>query len=187
MITTTTHDESVWWNELKTGNQKAFISLYQKYYPKLISFGKKFTDDIDVIKDSANTLFLNLWEKRAHLGNAKHVGNYLYASFRRNLLQESKYSNRSERLEDIALQNSYEYGIECSSEDKWIANEEVDRIVLQLKAVLLKLPHRQRELLDLKYLKGLSYEDICNHTGLKLRTVYNQINLGLKNLKTESD
>ncbi|SKB88490.1 hypothetical protein SAMN05660841_02849 [Sphingobacterium nematocida] len=66
------------WGALCAGDQDALQKLYVSYYNGLLQYGLKYSDDRDTLKDSINSTFLYIWENRAGLSYANHVGSYIF-------------------------------------------------------------------------------------------------------------
>jgi RNA polymerase sigma factor (sigma-70 family) len=70
-------------------------------------------------------------------------------------------------------------------EEKLIKKDDQSHLSKLLINYINELPSRQKELIQLKFYEGLSYEEIVQKTGLSYRTVYNTIYEALKNLKLD--
>ena len=75
------------WEDFKKGEKYALSHIYYQYANLLFFYGKKFTTDDELIKDSIQDLFFDLIRTRATLGNTDHIYFYLIKSLRRRLLQ----------------------------------------------------------------------------------------------------
>ena len=56
------------WRRFKEGDIKALESIYRTYVKSLINFGLKITDDLDLVKDSIQDMFIELWKYRQKAG-----------------------------------------------------------------------------------------------------------------------
>jgi len=169
------------WESLRNGDESALRQLYMNYYKHLLTFGLRYSEDRDTLKDSLNNTFLYIWEKHSTLGAAKHVGNYLFKSFQRQLERDLK---KTKALEEL-MHTSIEKNFHESDETQFITKQEEDIRVKLLKDAILKLSARQRELITLRYYDGLSYDEIAANTQLSKRAVYNQIHTAVNKLKQD--
>lgn len=167
------------WKKLKSGNEKAFRQLYDRYVDQLISYGYKFTADRQVLEDCCQELFVTLWKKRSKLPDLNAPGKYLYRAMRNNLIKQLQRG-----------ENKYVSGVDdhifdwTPAIDQSIMEEELDREnVLKLKAAIKELPERQKEAIYLKYQKGLEYEEICEIMDINYQSVRNLVSRGLTTLR----
>lgn len=166
---------------MRQGEHAALEQLYMSYYNRLIGYGLKYCPDRNLLKDSINNTFLYIWEKRASLSEANHVGNYIFRSFQRQLEKDLKKSQGFEAL-------GGDESLYCESDEMTLIQDQDERIrVRTLKEAILKLPKRQRELILLRYYEGLSYDQISEKTGLSKRTVYNHIHTAIGSLKSNAN
>lgn len=170
------------WNSLRRGEQSALQKLYLTYYKGLLQYGVKFTTDRDILKDSINSTFLYFWEKRETLAEANHVGNYIFKSYQRQLAKDLKTKHPFESLSTVDPASSTDI-----EDFKFVILQEENHRMSALKAAILKLPKRQRELISLRYYEGLSYDEIAIKTDLTKRAVYNQIHTAINSLKKDTN
>ena len=86
-------DEELW-TDLQGGSSIAFHQIYQRYVQVLFNYGKKFTNQRELIEDCMQELFTGLWKYREKLGSVKNLKSYLLISFRRKLIPELQKANR---------------------------------------------------------------------------------------------
>ena len=170
------------WEALRSGEQAALQQLYMSYYKGLLQYGLRYTDDRDTLKDSINNTFLYFWEKRESIGNANHVGNYIFKSYQRQLVKDLNNTNKFETL----LENNEDTDTVDVEEFQFIIRQEENTRVNILKNAILQLPKRQRELVLLRYYEGLSFDEITLRTNLSKRAVYNQIHSAINTLKKDT-
>lgn len=171
------------WDALRNGDQSALRKLYLSYYQSLLQYGLKYTNHRDTLKDSINSTFLYIWDKRASLSTANNVGNYIFKSYQRQLVRDLQQNQTFDTLSTI---DNDEITYDAADFQLIMQQEEVQRVAF-LKNAILKLPKRQRELIHLRYYEGLSYEEIALKTQLTKRTVYNQIHTAISTLKNDTD
>jgi RNA polymerase sigma factor (sigma-70 family) len=171
------------WHGLKQGDKEMFLALYKKYYHNLLFIGLKEMKDAQLVKDTIQQLFLYLWEKRETIHEARDIKSYLVTSFLRKLTADWKKSQKAGTLH--VVWNSYPEDLQANPEEKLIKKDEQSHLYKLLMDRINELPHRQKELIVLKFYEGLTYEEIVQKTGLSSRTVYNKIHEGLKKLKLD--
>lgn len=172
-------EERQLWELLCEGDQDALQKLYITYYNPLLQYGLKYSDDHDTPKDSINSTFLYIWEKRTGLSSPNNVGSYIFKCYQRQLLKDLNKNNRTSKL---TLPEELKANADIQDFQFIIEQEESKRILI-LKNAILDLPKRQRELIKLRYYHGLSYDEIAEKTQLSKRSIYNQIHTAIKSLK----
>ncbi|QGY46976.1 hypothetical protein GM418_25935 [Maribellus comscasis] len=55
------------WIQFKSGDQSAFEEIYSEYADTLFNFGLKLTADQDLVKDSIQDLFINLFRYKINI------------------------------------------------------------------------------------------------------------------------
>ncbi len=159
------------WKEMTEGNPQAFLNIYQENYRYLFSYGFKLCVDKELTKDSIQSIFLEIWNKRASISpDVQNVRSYLFTWLRRKIslsLSQKKKENAVEN-HSFAFEQT-----EMSYEELLIAFQESEEQKEKLKQALNNLTKKQLEIIKLKFYDNLSYDDISDKTSLTTRTVYN--------------
>ncbi|RAJ81842.1 RNA polymerase sigma-70 factor (ECF subfamily) [Chitinophaga dinghuensis] len=171
------------WLQLKAGNEKALLLLYDNHFLGLLNYGSKFTASKEQVHECITQVLIELWDKRHTLPEVENVRSYLLTCVRRKLLAEQEASKLRERNHLTYTVN--EDASEVSYEQLLIENQTRADQISKLKAAFDKLTPRQKELLKMKYFDDLSYEEIAIQAGITKRTAYNIIHDGLKILREE--
>ena len=120
-----TTDDTKLWEDFRKGEKYALSHVYYKYADLLFRYGKKFTSDDELVKDTIQDLFFDLIRTRSTLGTTNHIYYYLIKAFRRRLfhnLAGTKKINLGDENPEIQIAN-----IVYSIEDEWIGKEEIDK------------------------------------------------------------
>ena len=149
-------------------NKKAFEKLYIKYYPTLLVYGKTITPNEQAVEDTIQELFILLWQKRKDLMIKSSLENYLFVSFRNNLIRKIKNKPLTEL--DFDLPDTLDQPID-------FANEKV------LKTWLERLPPSQKEVIFLRYYQNKSYLEIADMLGISYQVARNFSYRAIKFLK----
>lgn len=165
------------WERFRQGNRDALAELFCKYFSELFKYGCKFSDDTEVIKDTIQELFLDLWHQKTP-PPVNSIKAYLIKAMKYKLL---KVIDKAKKISNIDGQLNINF--EISHETFIITNEESKKKVTQLIAALEKLPNRQREIIYLKFYLNLSYDEICEIMQIQYQVARNQISQAIKTLK----
>lgn len=144
------------WKQFKSGNESAFIKIYESNFDRLYAYGLRITNDKDLVKDSIQDLFIELRKGRTSLGNTDNIKFYLFKCLKRKIIKESGkwYSN----LEEI--NDNYFFSFNISHELHLINRQIEEEQVLSLNAAVKKLSPRKKEVIFYFFYEGLSYQQI---------------------------
>lgn len=165
------------WIDFISGNNDAFKTIYEKYFPELFKYGCYFSNDEDLVKDCIQDLFINLFNYRLKLKLTDKIRPYLIASFKRNIFiklrSESEVKKRQLHIDSLSFDYSF-------PED---TSENDDNKIALLQNAMNKLTARQREAIYLKYVTGLSYEELSAVMNLSYQASRNLICHGMERLR----
>ncbi|MBK0384265.1 sigma-70 family RNA polymerase sigma factor [Pedobacter sp. SD-b] len=172
--------DSSLWKQIKSGNAIAFKTVYQNSYQDLYAFGFRVTADKEKVKDCIHEMFCEIWQKRNTISDVENIRSYLKTYLKRKLLKDLVNDHQSLEISDfdqlpIGQQHSYEYLLIQSQTD----SESKDKIYHALN----QLTSSQKEIINLKYFEGFSYEQIADLLELSTRTIYNHVYEALCKLK----
>ena len=152
--------------------QNEWLSLAGEFYR--VAF--YILEDETEAEDAVQELFLKLWSGRDALDGIRNPKGYGIRVLRNLCLDRIR---RSRKMETPAVLPEPEWP---GRQDE--AVDEKERLAKVLDAIK-SLPDRQREVLTLRTLDGLSYEEIAERTGmnqLTLRVLLSQARRKLKNV-----
>lgn len=174
---------SLLWESVRLGDKQAFFDLYKSLSRDLTRFGLRVCPDVELVSDTLNQLFISLWEKHARLDQVELVESYLRTILKRKIFKALKQKQRLENA--IALFGQEEALTELSYEEIIVKVQSDELMIKRLKHALEKLTFKQRQLVQLRFYEGMSYEQIAEITQLSVRTAYNTIYEALKLLRCE--
>jgi len=173
-------DEAVLWVNFKNGNELAFSILYKRYSQLLYNYGMHACKDKDLVLDSLQELFANLWDRRETVSAVGSVRFYLFKSYRR-LLISRIIANRKFSIPLPGSSAFFEFipSIEQSFIDRELKALQTER----LKNCIKSLSKRQREALFLKFFNELSYHEVASIMDVRVDSVYNLISKAIDILR----
>ena len=170
------------WSRFKNGDVNALESIYRAQVKSLINYGLKITDDLDLIKDSIQDLFIELWKSRQNLADTDQPKFYLFRALRNKLSKAiSQHSFVSEAEMQLSSGNLLTEYIELEIADK----EQQLQNSATLKHLVEKLPKRQQEAVFLRFYHNFSYEIIASMMNMNYQSVLNLVQRALKSLRKE--
>lgn len=173
-------NDSILWNALKSGDEKAFSSLFKKYYSHSVRYGNSFLPFPEKVQDCVQDVFTDIWVYRNSLNDNVVVKAYLLSSVRKRIarLQERDHIFRKTTTVDL-IPFSFDFTIE----EKLIADETTTIKVSQLNQLINHLPARQKEALYLRYHQGLTVEQIAELLNVNYQSANNLIHRALLNIR----
>jgi len=169
------------WDDFRRGENYALSYIYYQYVQLLFRYGKKFSDDDNLVKDIIQDLFFNLIRTRDNLGETDNIRFYLLRSFRRMLLKNIKKQNSTfSRLSDNVLLPEIVY----SAEQEFIEKEQQTHRSEIIKKALEQISPKQREILFYRFTCEFEYDQICDLMSLKYDSARKQVFRAIKALKS---
>lgn len=169
-------DEQIWSSFLKDDSE-AFTLLIKRHSRLLLSYGRKFTRDQEVVKDCVQDLFTELWMYRKKLSNVTSVRSYLLISLRRKIFTSLKASSHT-TLGD-PNETEYDFLISFSIQEQLVETETERQRLQQLNHMINILPERQKEVLYLKFYQNLSNQEIAELLDIQYQSVSNLLQRAL--------
>jgi RNA polymerase sigma-70 factor (ECF subfamily) len=152
-------EDQALWIKIKLGNSTGFRELFLKYYGILMKMGHAICQDSDLVEDAIHDLFLYVWERRNTLSDVESVKYYLIVAFRRRLYRAL---GEQEKINKIVEGLRFEYPkYESFFEDIYVEKQGRNERNATLMNAVATLSPRQKQLIELRYVKGLSYKEIA--------------------------
>jgi RNA polymerase sigma factor (sigma-70 family) len=175
-------DDSILWNNLKAGDEKAFSLLFEKYYPHLVRYGNSLSSFGEKVQDCVQDVFTDVWVYRESLNDSVVVKAYLLSSIRKRI---ARLHERDHIFRKTTSIDSIEFLFDFSIEQQLIVDEETFGKVSHLNKLLNSLPARQKEALYLRYNEGLSVEQIADMLNVNYQSANNLLHRALLNLRKD--
>lgn len=161
------------WAAFKNGSEKALELMYHKHVRALFNYGIKITKDEALIEDCIQEMFIDLWKRRAHLGNTHFIKFYLLKALKRKIIR--KISQKKSILGEYEIEEDYAFEVVFSCEADLIRDELNQEQKEQINKALSILTKRQKEAIYLKFYNHLSYEQIAQVMKIDKSAVYTLI------------
>lgn len=177
-------DDLILWRAFRSGDEKALITIFDRFTKPLYNYGYKIVGESELVKDCIQELFIEIWQNRARLGDTDSIKFYLFKSLRRKLVR-SKTKSQSWIFNSLSI----DYNNEVSPSHEFVLITE--QISLEKKEKLMmmlhKLTKRQHEAIFLRYFEELNCEQIAAVMELSKQAVYNLLHHALDQLKKHVD
>lgn len=157
------------WPAFIEGSQSAFTVIYNNSFDALYRYGLKFIQDEENLQDVIQDLFVNIWNKRAGLTAIKQPYFYLITSMRNALLDKIR-KERMCSFEEVSEQYSFQFN--SCAEQQFIHDENKRTVNREFKLALTKLTAKQREMIYLRYVKQIDYDQAAEIMGITIKGAY---------------
>ena len=172
------------WEKLKHSDSAAFEHLYRMYATDLFNYGSKLTSDANLLKDSIQDIFIELWKYRETVSIAKHPKFYLFKTLRHRILRNS---NAVPLFVDNGRNSAiFEYACYETPENIAIQLEQNNLNIKIVQELLSKLSSRQREAIHLHFYHNFSYVEMTALMGMNYQSILNLMQRALKTLRQEA-
>jgi len=146
------------------GNYTDFAAIYQRYFPRVYSFGYRLLGNSEQARDLAQEVFHRLYRQWRDGRGVQDIQGYLYrvaANLCSDWLRKERRFRKGARLSFVQAEDPAEGAVENMIKVEKIA---------KARQALDALPLRDRLLLGL-YQDGLSYKEIARSAGVRSSSV----------------
>jgi RNA polymerase sigma-70 factor (ECF subfamily) len=153
-------------------------STVRRYEGPLVRYAYGLTRNLELARDVVQDTFLRLCRQDRERVE-QYVGRWLYTVCRNRALEIMRKEKRMSLPGDEILDR-------CQAADPG-PGEQTERsdLLRHVAGMVAALPHRQKEVIRLKFQDGLSYRDISEVTGLSVSNVGYLIHQGVKSLRQQ--
>lgn len=161
---------------LKEGDEKAFTTLYRRYWSKVYNFSRLYLSSILESEEVVQEVFVKVWESRSLLREDDNFKGFLFVITRNLVFNQFRRSFN---------ENAYKLTVLSSIMPYYNLEEELTAADLQefIEKMVKELPPRQQEVFNLSRNAHLTYKEISIHLNISEKTVERHINEALKFLK----
>ena len=175
-------EETKQWENLKAGDVNALQALYNQHADGLYRYGMVLCHDEEKVKDTIHDLFLSFWNSREGLSIPTSGKAYLMVSLRRRIFDKGPKSNlQTSSLEEVDLDDR----TTPDPEEKWMLSETEEENQQKLALAMSRISERQREIIHMKYIQELDYDDIARMMNLNYQSARNLVTRALAALRKE--
>lgn len=169
----------------QAGTSEAFDVLVQRYKDPLSSYIYRFLGDMKECEDLLQETFLRVFRNRYSYRRIAKFSTWLY-TIAGNLARSEYRKRKRRRIQSIQSVNreDEEYELEIP-DDSFLPDSYTEGLIQErfIQNALTKIPEEFREVVVLRDIQQLSYEEIAEITGLPMGTVKSRINRGRAKLQ----
>lgn len=161
----------------QTGEREAFTALVQRHHAELVRVGFAITGDLDAACDAVQLAWVRAWQRLASVRDPSRLRAWLVA-IAANEARQAVRAHRRRRIREIS-------GVDDGpgvSHERMVSADRFD-----LAAALERLGPDDRALLAMRYLSGLTAEEIGASMGLTASGVRTRLSRLVARLREELD
>jgi RNA polymerase sigma-70 factor (ECF subfamily) len=153
---------------LKNGNEKAYMFLLETYHRRLHAYAQTLINDPDQAHDIVQNVFLKTWKSRKKLKNQFSIQSFLYKSVYNEFI-----NNYQKNKAMMLLQQKY---LESLGEVLEETDENImERMITVVNTEIKNLPPKCQKVFILSKKEGLTNVEISEHLNVSIKTVEAQI------------
>lgn len=147
---------------LQAGESAAFDDLYRTYVPRLLDYAERYTS-ADVADDIVQSVLAAVWRRGRSFTVRSTVAAYLFGAIRREVLHRERHLRVVRRAE--ADDDFREPLAPMPAPD---AGASLNELRAALRSALDALPVRTRDVLTLRWVEELQYDEIAEVLGISV-------------------
>lgn len=168
------------WLRFRSGEYELLGEIFQLHYNELYYYGIKLVFVPELVKDTIQDIFTDIWSRREKMKSIENIKAYLFISVRREILRRIEKLRKQSAIE-IKPAESFDF----SAEDFLVREESKKQISQQLIECLRNLSERQREVILLRFNHELEFQDIAQIMNMNVQSVRNLLFRALENIRSK--
>lgn len=157
---------------------KAIKLLYDHYYKALVHLAERRTNNRKVAEDIVQDVLIGIWKNSDRINwNGFRIGPYLINLVKKRAIN---FYHQNARIEKNFILERLQ-STSASKESDLIQSEQY----LTLRAVIAKMPTREKECLEMRYFNEMSLDAISQQLGISKKAVEKNLTKGLKRLRSQ--
>lgn len=171
-------NESLLVRELKQGNERAFIKLYEAYKDIIYAYNLKLLKSQANSEEILQDVFMKVWQKRETLDVSRSFKSYLYTIARNKCFDFLEKAANNTKLRETIFYESQKSFVPT---DLKLIESDFDQIK---KEAYDTLPCKRREIFVLSRENGMTYDEIGEKLGISTSTVKTQMSKALESMRS---
>lgn len=163
---------------IKTGDEKAFRTLYEELAPELYRFAYRYVKSDAIAAEIVQDTFVRLWSSRMRLDDSRDPRSYIFAIAYHQIIREFRQQLRNPLLRDYL-----EYA-ESMTEGE-MSTVDYDTYIKAIQKAKKRLPPRQREIFEMNREQDLKPAEIASRLGISEQVVRNQLSAATRYIRSK--
>jgi RNA polymerase sigma-70 factor (ECF subfamily) len=160
-------------SRIAAGDNEAFKTLFEMFYPKVKIFLVKFLKDEVVAQDISQEIFVKIWTYREALPDIRSFNSYIYRMTRNAALNHIRGNRQTMDILQTSILDDKDIESDYQTKEK----------ELLIRLTVEHMPPQRQRIFKMSREQGLSNDDIAIKLGVTKKTVENNITMALKELR----
>ena len=164
----------------RTGNEKAYRALFDRYFYKLYKYTLKLISDKSVSEEIVMDVMLAVWQKKDMLNSNLSLSAYLYRSVKNRLIDHLRKQHSAGAVHTVSLEQTMVEPPSSFVTDSRLLHKELEVLY---RTSLNRLPPQKKRIFTMSREEGSSYKEIADRLHLSKNTVENHMVAALRLMK----
>ncbi|NJK87042.1 MAG: RNA polymerase sigma factor [Bacteroidales bacterium] len=149
-----------------------------RFIKEVVPFGEniyriacKMVYNTDLAKDVVQDVFVKLWNRRDELEKCSNIGGFVYSVTKNTCIDRLRLTKKTVELSNISTFTEPDFGTPDATE--------------HVKKLINRLPEQQREVINLRDVKGFDIEEIATVLNLSVSNVRATLSIARKKIRNE--
>ena len=168
------------WIQFLDGNENAFSQLYCLFLDDLLTYGRRFGGDNEMVEDLIQDLFLKLYQKKIILEDNTRLRPFLFRALKNLIYNQLLRNAKLQPLPDYDFAFDLNYTIDeqlSLTQDQGLSDE--------IHHILKGLTGRQKEIIYLRFVHEMSFEEISEIMEINIQSARNLLTRSMEKLRKE--
>lgn len=166
--------------ELKSGNIKAYKTMYIRFEKLLLFEASRLLGNIEEAKDVVQDFFIDFFEKKRYNNIHTNLKGYLYISIRYNCMLILKRQKSLQKSQQEYYSSQEESTVQLEDEQEPTVRDYIDNKVNEL---LKYMPAQRSKAFQLYVLQGMKRKEVASVMGLSDNTIKTHLATAIKTLR----
>ena len=159
----------------QNGDEQAYIELVNRYRDRLMSFVYRFINDSIVAEDIVQDTLVKLYTHKDYYRNIAKFSTWIY-TIAGNLAKTELRKNKRRKVTNLSEMGKDDWQYDIPSDEDTAKKVHGQFIGEQIQKAIQSLPDHFREVIILRDIQELSYEEVSSIVEVPLGTVKSRIN-----------
>jgi RNA polymerase sigma-70 factor (ECF subfamily) len=171
-----------WVAGIRDGSEEAFSAVFRAHVAPLVRYARGFVRSDALAQDIVMDVFLRVWRDRRALPSDLRLGAYLTTAVRNAALNALAHGRVEAAVRERGAAEGWSPAV---SIPRLVPDEEVERTEAKeaLRCAYTALPARLRQVIELRWFHGLSYQAIARELHVSVKSVDNYLAKGMRLLR----
>ena len=169
------------WIQFLNGDETSFSQLYCLFFDDLLTYGRRVGAENEMVEDLIQDLFLKLYQRKIILEDNTKLRPFLYRSLKNLIYNQLLRNAKLQPLPDYDFAFDLNYTIDeqlSLTYDQGLSDE--------VHHILRGLTGRQKEIIYLRFVHEMSFEDISEIMEINIQSARNLLTRSMEKLRKEA-